>query len=74
MPQGSLAGSGAAQDTSPLGDLADRIRGELLTPRHADYDRGRRVFNAMIDRRPAAILRCAGVADVMQGVRFARGQ
>ena len=61
-------------DMDPLGALADRVRGELLTPRHPDYDRSRRVFNAMIDRRPAAILRCAGAADVIQGVRFARAQ
>jgi hypothetical protein len=74
MSQGSLAESGATQDTSPLGALADRIRGNLLRPRDLDYDRSRRVFNAMIDRRPAAILRCAGAADVIQGVRFARAQ
>lgn len=74
MPQGSLGKSGAAQDPSPLGALADRIRGKLLTPRHPDYDRSRRVFNAMIDRRPAAVLRCAGAADIIQGVRFARAQ
>ena len=74
MSQESRAGSGAAQDTTLLGALADLIRGELLTPRDLDYDRRRRVFNAMIDRRPAAILRCAGAADVIQGVRFARAQ
>ncbi|WP_306915699.1 FAD-binding oxidoreductase [Arthrobacter sp. V4I6] len=54
--------------------MAGRLQGELLTPRGPDYDRIRHVFNAMIDRRPAAILRCAGVADVIQGVRFARAQ
>jgi FAD/FMN-containing dehydrogenase len=59
-------------DMDPLGALADRVRGDLLRPRHPDYDSSRRVFNAMIDRRPAAILRCDGAADVMQGVRFAR--
>ena len=47
---------------------------DLLAPAHEDYDRVRRVFNYMIDRRTAAILRCAGVADVMQGVLFARTQ
>jgi hypothetical protein len=58
----------------PIRGLADRIRGDLLAPAHEDYDRARRVFNFMIDRRPAAILRCAGVADVIQGVLFARTQ
>jgi hypothetical protein len=62
---------GTGQD---LGSLAGRIRGELLAPGDSDYDRVRRVFNFMIDRRPAAILRCTGVADVRQGVLFAREQ
>lgn len=75
MPQGSVAENGDDQNTSWLDNLADHVRGELLTPRHVDYDRSsRRIFNAMIDRRPAALLRCAGAADVMQGVRFARAQ
>lgn len=74
MQQGSLDESRNDMDMDPLGALADSVRGELLRPRHPDYDRSRHVFNAMIDRRPAAILRCAGAADVMQGVRFARAQ
>jgi hypothetical protein len=64
----------AAQDASAIRELAHRTRGSLLTSGHEDYDRKRRVFNAMIDRRPAAILQCAGVADVIQGVQFARAQ
>ena len=48
------------------------LRGELLTSDHSDYDSARRVFNAMIDKRPAAIARCAGAADVMACVSFAR--
>jgi FAD/FMN-containing dehydrogenase len=72
MPESPGAEGGAVQDTSAICELADRVRGELLAPDHEDYDRVRRVFNAMIDRRPSMILRCAGVADVMHGVRFAR--
>lgn len=61
------------QDTALRG-LADRMRGQLLVPGQDEYELRRRVFNYMIDRRPAAILRCAGVADIRQGVLFARAQ
>src|SRR3989440_10483596 len=48
------------------------LRGKLLRPGDDDYDSSRRVFNAMIDKHPALIARCAGVADVIQAVNFAR--
>ena len=55
---------------TPLDTTA--VRGQLITPDHADYDEARRVWNGSIDRRPALIIRCAGVADVMAAVRYAR--
>ena len=48
------------------------LRGTLITPADAQYDDARRVYNGMIDRRPAAIARCADVADVIACVEFAR--
>jgi FAD/FMN-containing dehydrogenase len=57
-----------------LDGLRESVRGQLLTDGDPEYERARRVFNSMIDRRPAAILRCAGAADVMAGVNFARDQ
>jgi hypothetical protein len=51
--------------------LRTRLRGELITPESSSYDATRRVWNGMIDKRPAAIVRCAGVADVVATVRFA---
>ncbi|MFI7067119.1 FAD-binding oxidoreductase [Kribbella sp. NPDC050124] len=56
----------------PTDQLSSALRGELVVPNHPDYDRVRRVYNGMIDRRPALIARCRGVADVVQTVRFAR--
>ncbi|WKE72458.1 FAD-binding oxidoreductase [Streptomyces sp. WP-1] len=50
------------------GDLA----GEVLVPEDPGYDDARAVFNGMVDRRPAVIARCAGAADVVRAVRFAR--
>ena len=57
--------------STPYDDLAGSVRGELITPDHAGYDDARKVYNAMIDRRPAAIVRCWDVADVRACVRFA---
>jgi hypothetical protein len=48
------------------------MRGALLRPGEAGYDGARTIHNGMIDRRPALIARCAGVADVLTAVRFAR--
>jgi hypothetical protein len=48
------------------------LRGELLQPGDAGYDGARKVYNAMIDRRPRLIARCTDVADVMAAVNFAR--
>ena len=53
-----------------LASLQSQVRGEVLTPASAEYDRGRTIWNAMIDRRPAAIARCTGPADIAACVRF----
>jgi FAD/FMN-containing dehydrogenase len=52
--------------------LAAGFRGELLRADDDGYDAARRVWNGMIDRRPAVIARCTGVADVVAAVNFAR--
>ena len=49
-----------------------RLRGDLLQPGDAAYDSTRKVWNEMVDKRPALIVRCRGVADVIAGVRFAK--
>lgn len=55
-----------------LTDLATTVRGEVITPDHPGYDEARAVYNAMIDRRPAAVVRCRDVADVRACVALAR--
>lgn len=52
--------------------LRERVRGAVVTPQDAAYDEARKVYNAMIDRKPAVVVRCAGAADVMATVDFAR--
>lgn len=54
--------------------LAQTLRGQLILPGDPEYDAARTVWNGMIDRRPALIARCAGVADVQAAVNFVREQ
>ena len=61
--------------TVVLGDLEldeAAFRGEVLGPADAGYDEQRQIWNGSFDRRPAAIVRCAGVADVVTAVKAAR--
>ena len=52
-------------------ELKRSVRGGVVVPGDREYDAARRVYNAMIDRRPAAIARCTSVADVVAAVRAA---
>lgn len=52
--------------------LPDRLDGQLLVPGEDGYDDARTVWNAMVDRRPRMIVRCASVQDVVTAVRTAR--
>jgi hypothetical protein len=45
--------------TATVGQLRDQVRGETITAEHPAYEEARRVHNAMIDRRPRVIVRCA---------------
>jgi FAD/FMN-containing dehydrogenase len=52
--------------------LAEAVSGEVITPKSAGYEDARRVWNGLIDRRPVAIARCTGAADVAQAIQLAR--
>ena len=58
-------------EAAEVGALRRSVRGEVIDPREAGYDAARAVWNAMIDRRPALIVRCRGVADVLLALRYA---
>ncbi len=64
--------SGRASVDESLGDLRLSLAGAVVTPEHPEYDAARRGFNALVDRRPAVIARCAGVGDVATAFDFAR--
>jgi FAD/FMN-containing dehydrogenase len=55
-----------------LNEFKAGLRGELIRPGDVGYDEARKVYNAMIDKRPGLIVRCVGVADVIGAVNFAR--
>jgi FAD/FMN-containing dehydrogenase len=55
-----------------IGELKAGIKGEILLPSDGAYEDARKIWNAMIDKRPAVIARCATTSDVVRGVNFAR--
>src|SRR3954451_17915870 len=57
-----------------LRELEQGLRGQLVRPGDEAYDEARAIWNGAHDRRPALIVRCAGVADVMRAVEFARSE
>ncbi|CAN5646185.1 FAD-binding oxidoreductase [soil metagenome] len=59
-------------DTATIEGFAGRLRGDLLIADSPGYDDARKLWNGMIDRRPAVIARCLGGADVVASVNFAR--
>jgi FAD/FMN-containing dehydrogenase len=68
----TTAGGATVVEEARVATFSSRLRGELLRPGHDGYEGARKVWNGMIDRRPALIVRCAGVGDVVDAVRFAR--
>ena len=58
--------------TATTTSLATALRGDLIQPGDPGYDHARTVYNAMIDKHPAAIVRCTDVADVIAAIDFAR--
>ena len=58
-------GESAILEEATVQDFASNLRGPLLRPGDGGYDEARKVWNGMIDRRPALIARCARVADVI---------
>ncbi|HEX9713399.1 MAG TPA: FAD-binding oxidoreductase [Actinomycetota bacterium] len=59
-------------EASAIDALREQLGGEVIGPADAGYEEHRRVWNGSIDKRPSVIARCAGVADVIAAVRFAR--
>src|ERR687888_1356498 len=63
---------GLTLEETAVADLAAGLRGQIVGRDDPTYEEHRKIWNGSIDRRPALIARCAGVADVIAAVKFAR--
>ena len=60
------------RDSAAIANLRRNLKGPVSLPGDADYERGRRVWNGRVDKRPAVIVRCRSDEDVAEAVNFAR--
>ncbi|SJM35275.1 FAD/FMN-dependent dehydrogenase [Mesorhizobium delmotii] len=67
-------GTGSALKASDIARLRQAIRGDLVLPDDPGYAQARRVWNGMVDKRPAAVIYCAESRDVVTAVSFAKSQ
>ncbi|HEV7664745.1 MAG TPA: FAD-binding oxidoreductase, partial [Chloroflexota bacterium] len=70
--QPTLAAGGLTLDEQSLHTLKQAVRASVLRPTEDSFDSARHIWNGMIDRTPAAIVRCVSAADVIAAVNFAR--
>src|SRR5215470_17447922 len=68
----TLKGETIALSNGILAALRSELHGSLCLPEEAGYDEARTIWNAMIDRRPGAVVRCQVASDVIGAVRLAR--
>ena len=64
----------ATMSEASIASLKAGLQGEVLQPGSDAYEESRRIWNAMIDRKPAVVVRCAAASDVVRAVNFAREQ
>jgi FAD/FMN-containing dehydrogenase len=62
----------AEVQASKIEDFRSGFKGEILLPKDGAYENARKIWNGMIDKRPAIIARCTNTADVVRAVNFAR--
>jgi FAD/FMN-containing dehydrogenases len=55
-------------------ELKNKITGKIILPNNPEYEKERRIFNGMINKHPKAIIKCMTVSDVIQSVKFLKGE
>ena len=68
----TLSGGEATIDDAMVQALSESLQGDVVTPASPSYDEVREIWNAMVDRRPGVIVRCASTDDVVRAVNLAR--
>ena len=68
----TIAGTDTVLEERIVEEFGVKLRGELLRSGDTGYDEARRVWNGMIDKHPALVVRCMSAADVINAVNFAR--
>lgn len=68
----TLDGNSAELEYNALAVLSARVEGHIVVPGNTGYEEARRVWNGMIDQRPAVVVQCQGPDDVIVAVQFAR--
>lgn len=72
VSEATIVPASGALDPALVGEFAMHIRGPIVQPGDPSYDEVRSVRNGLIDRKPAIVIQCSGVADVVAAVNFAR--
>ncbi len=67
-----ISTAGTVLDEATIQEFKVGLRGKLIRPGDKGYEAARKIWNGMIDKHPALIARCTGVADVISAVNFAR--
>ena len=65
-------GNGAPISSEIIESFSDGIAGKVIRPQDSEYDGARHIWNSSVSKHPGLIVRCAGTADVVQAVKFAR--
>ncbi len=72
LPAIKLSGEATLVPVASVKRFAANVRGRVITASDPDYEQARRIWNPLIDRHPALIVRCSGAADIQRAVAFAR--